>query len=223
MRGTSGFSEGRIEYWRVKSSNIAGSSEWTTSSIATKLKPPTDLVLLQSASNTITLTWTDHSSKEDGYIIERKQNPENSFKVIDTLKGSGNQYVDNSTAGPQTYTYRVKAYSSISESDYSNEISLTVTEVKEKSEIPTEYSLSQNYPNPFNPTTKIKFGLPKPGLTKITIYDLLGRIIQIPVNKELEAGFHEINIDATNFPSGVYFYKIQSGDFVYTKKMILMR
>jgi Secretion system C-terminal sorting domain len=85
------------------------------------------------------------------------------------------------------------------------------------------YSISQNYPNPFNPTTKIKFGLPKAGLTKLIIYDLLGREVQTLINKELETGYHEINFDAGNFTSGVYFYRIQSGDFIQTKKMILMK
>jgi len=89
--------------------------------------------------------------------------------------------------------------------------------------IPKEYSLSQNYPNPFNPTTNIKFALPKPGLTKLIIYDLIGREIEVPINKELEAGYHQINIDATNLPTGVYFYRIQSGDFIQTKKMILIK
>lgn len=90
-------------------------------------------------------------------------------------------------------------------------------------ETPDGYALSQNYPNPFNPSTKIEFLLPQRGLTKITIYDLLGREIRILVNSELEAGYHEINVDASNLPSGAYFYRIQSGDFAQTKKMILMK
>ena len=99
-----------------------------------------------------------------------------------------------------------------------------MVDVKEKTgKIPTEYSISQNYPNPFNPTTKIKFGLPKAGFTRITVYDLLGRDIMTLINNELKAGYHEINIDAHNLPSGIYLYKIQSGDFTKTKKMILMK
>ena len=114
-------------------------------------------------------------------------------------------------------------YKDSAESEYSNEASIVLTDVEEETEMPTEYSISQNYPNPFNPTTKIKFTLPETALTEIIIYDLLGRKIQTLRNKELEAGYHEINIDANNFPSGIYHYRIQSGDFIHTKKMILMK
>jgi len=220
----SGFSEGRREYWRVRAKNVAGYSQWSNSSFATNLKAPTDLTLQQNTQNEITLTLADESVREEGYIIERKQIPEISFVVLDTAAGANlKQYADNNVADGQTYTYRIKAYSSISESDYSDEASLTVTDVKGESEIPAEYSLGQNYPNPFNPTTSIKFGLPESGVTKIILYDLLGREIRTVVNKELEAGYYEINIDAYNLPSGVYLYRIQSGKFISTKKMILMK
>ncbi len=89
--------------------------------------------------------------------------------------------------------------------------------------IPNNYLLFQNYPNPFNPSTKIKFALLQNSQTKLIIYDLLGREIQTLINKELEAGYHEINFDASSFPGGVYFYRIQAGDFIQTKKMILIK
>lgn len=90
-------------------------------------------------------------------------------------------------------------------------------------EIPKSYSLSQNYPNPFNPTTKIKFELPKAGFVKIITYDAVGREINTLVNENLQAGIYETDIDASSLPSGVYFYKIEAGDFVNTKKMILIK
>ena len=219
----SGLLEGQKYYWEVQGQNIEGSGPWNVTNFITILFAPSDLALQISSSSEITLNWTDNSHREDGYVIERKQEPQTSFSVLDTLKGSGHQYLDNSVDQGQTYAYRIKAYRDSVVSEYSNEASITFTGIKEEQELPTEYSISQNYPNPFNPTTKIKFALPKKGFTKIIIYDLLGREVMTLVNKELQTGYHEINIAANNLPSGVYIYRIQSGNFTQAKKMILMK
>ncbi len=217
------FREGIKYYWRVQANNLAGSGLWSDTGNVTIIYLPSDLVLRSSAANDITITWKNNSTIEDGNIIERKQSSQDSFTVIDTSKGTGNEYVDKNVEDGQNYTYRIKAYKDSLESEYSNEASFLVDVKGETGKIPTEYSISQNFPNPFNPTTKIKFGLPKAGLTRITVYDLLGREIMTLINNELKVGYHEINIDAHNLPSGIYLYKIQSGDFTQTKKMILMK
>jgi len=85
------------------------------------------------------------------------------------------------------------------------------------------YSLSQNYPNPFNPSTTIDFEVAKSGMVTLKVFDVLGGEIMVLVNEIKEAGKHSISFDASNLPSGVYFYKLQSGDFVTSKKMILMK
>ena len=89
--------------------------------------------------------------------------------------------------------------------------------------IPGDYSLSQNYPNPFNPSTQIKFNLPSSSNVKLTIYDITGRKVKELVNQDLAAGVHTVDFDASNIASGVYFYRIQAGSFVQSKKMILMK
>lgn len=89
--------------------------------------------------------------------------------------------------------------------------------------IPGKYSLEQNYPNPFNPQTKIKFALPKDEFVKITVFDISGREISKIVNEKLTAGTYEADFNGNNFASGTYFYKIEAGDFVETKKMILIK
>jgi hypothetical protein len=91
------------------------------------------------------------------------------------------------------------------------------------SEIPNEFSLSQNYPNPFNPVTYFEFRIADFGLAKLTIYDALGREIQRLVNEELSPGTYEVRWDGSDYPSGVYFYKLTAGDFSLTKKMILTK
>jgi hypothetical protein len=100
----------------------------------------------------------------------------------------------------------------------------------EKEEIPTEYMLYQNYPNPFNPTTTIGFGIPaspnpsKGGaLVTLKIYNVLGSEVKILIDEEKEAGYHLVEFDASDLPSGVYFYQLRAGSFVETKKMILLR
>ncbi len=89
--------------------------------------------------------------------------------------------------------------------------------------LPGTYSLSQNYPNPFNPTTVITYGLPKSGNVKMVVYDILGREVRTLVNEFKKAGAYNINFDASSLSSGVYFYKIVSGDFSETKKMLLVK
>lgn len=89
--------------------------------------------------------------------------------------------------------------------------------------VPKVYSLSQNYPNPFNPVTTIEYQLPKAGLVKLTLYDILGKEVQVMVNNTQPAGSYKIEWNGENFPSGVYFYKIQAGDFIETKKMVLLK
>jgi hypothetical protein len=95
-------------------------------------------------------------------------------------------------------------------------------------EIPDKFALSQNYPNPFNPSTKIKFSLPNTSeggakAVKLVIYDILGNEIKMLANENLKPGDYEIEWNASNFPSGVYFYKITADVFNETRKMVLIK
>jgi len=90
-------------------------------------------------------------------------------------------------------------------------------------EIPNYYSLSQNYPNPFNPTTTIKYGIPKAGNVTLKIYDLLGREVTTLVNESKQPGVYTADFNATNMASGIYLYKIESGDYSAVKKMMLIK
>lgn len=88
---------------------------------------------------------------------------------------------------------------------------------------PEDYNLFQNYPNPFNPSTTIRYSITKPDLVRIKIYDILGREVKTLVNELKQAGIYEVQFDATGLASGIYFYRIESGAFIQTKKMILLR
>lgn len=94
---------------------------------------------------------------------------------------------------------------------------------KISSELPSVFSLFQNYPNPFNPVTKINFDLPKNSKVKLVVYDLLGREVRTLVESELLTGKYEFEFDGGDLVSGVYFYRIVAGDFVQTKRMVLIK
>jgi hypothetical protein len=96
------------------------------------------------------------------------------------------------------------------------------------SNTPSDFSLSQNFPNPFNPVTKIKFEIPDQvrndnAVVTLKVYDILGREIATLVNEEKPAGEYEVEFNAANLPSGIYFYQIKSGNFIENKKMVLLR
>lgn len=99
----------------------------------------------------------------------------------------------------------------------------TVTSVSENKEHPVEFSLSQNHPNPFNPVTVIGYQLSAVGRVELKVFDLLGREIATLVNKEQNAGKYEVEFDASNLPSGTYFYKLRAADYVEVKKMMVLR
>lgn len=90
-------------------------------------------------------------------------------------------------------------------------------------EVPNGFSLAQNYPNPFNPATNITFTLPKESHVNLAVYDITGKLVQQLVNRSVTIGKHTIQFDAANLASGIYFYRIQAGDFSKMRRMILMK
>jgi len=90
-------------------------------------------------------------------------------------------------------------------------------------EIPKEFSLSQNYPNPFNPNTLISYDLPAADYVSLKIFDLLGKEVVTLVNEKQNAGSYSVNFNGSNLSSGMYYYKLESGNFTDTKKMILIK
>jgi hypothetical protein len=91
------------------------------------------------------------------------------------------------------------------------------------SNMPKEFKLTQNFPNPFNPMTKINFALPKQGFVTLKIYDIIGREIKTLVNEVKQTGYYTVDFNGSSLASGVYFYRIQSGDFISVKRMVLIK
>jgi hypothetical protein len=90
-------------------------------------------------------------------------------------------------------------------------------------EIPVKFYLSQNYPNPFNPVTRINYGIAKPSNVKISIYNLLGKEVASLVNEFQQAGNYFVNFDASKLSTGVYYYRMEAGEFTEVKKMTLVK
>ncbi len=139
----------------------------------------------------------------------------------------------NETSGTNVYLYGVQYLDSVAAYAVGENgvilSTLNLIGIKPiSSEVPDKFSLYQNYPNPFNPQTKIKFDIPPVGQrhafdVRLVVYDALGREIATLVNEELKPGTYEVSWEGSNYPSGVYFYKLSAGDYIKTKKMILLK
>jgi subtilisin family serine protease len=180
-----------------------------------------------SDGNTVILNWATSSEiNNSGFEIERSQKQDvenqNKWERITFVPGYGTSteihnysFIDQDLQ-PESYQYRLKQIDFDGTFKYSN-----VVEVEINS--PIEFSLEQNYPNPFNPATKIAFRVSDFGLVTLKVYDILGNEIAILVNEEKEPGIYEVEFDASIFSSGLFFYKLQSGNFADIKKMILLK
>ena len=179
--------------------------------------------------NNIYITgYTEHpyfSSEKD--FITIKHDPQGNEIWVKTYNGPGDSndvaskiLINNNKevyiAGTSYGIGTDKDFCLIKYADLSNIINIS-------SEIPFKYSLYQNYPNPFNPITKIRFSIPYTSFTQIAVYDIQGKVIEVLVNKQFTAGTYETDFDASNFPSGVYFYSLTYSDFTETKKMVLIK
>lgn len=101
--------------------------------------------------------------------------------------------------------------------------SFTLTGIEKTNEIVNEYKLGQNYPNPFNPTTNIRFNIPKDGFTTLKVYDIRGKQIALYLSEFIKAGQYNVDFNGANLSSGIYYYKLESGNFSDVKKMILVK
>jgi hypothetical protein len=129
-----------------------------------------------------------------------------------------------------TYSYKVKAIDAgTQESPYSSQVSINGTggiwkESQEQDALEiTTYALNSNYPNPFNPTTSITYQIPKDGFVNLTVYNSIGEGVKVLVNEYQSKSSYSVEFDASNLPSGIYFYKLQSNEFSQVKKMILAK
>jgi hypothetical protein len=184
---------------------------------------PVELVSFSgySDNNQVTLNWVTATELNNrGFEIQKIFG--NEFYNIGFVNGYGTtteiqtyKYVDKNVS-PGIHIYRLKQIDFDGTFEYSNEIEVEVL-------APLSYVLEQNYPNPFNPSTKIEFQIPEQSSVILKIYDVLGNEVRILVNNEMDAGKHSVEFDASELASGIYYYRIQAGEFDNMKKMVLIK
>ena len=225
-------------YWRVKAVNIGGTGIYSVVwNFTTQKKPiatPTALTATATVVKQVTLSWSDNSDNELGFIILRKTGDSTSTALLERIDSVGvdvTEFIDTTVTDTTYYSYKVMAYNADTLSEQSNYATVfTLTGIKEiSSDIPKEFSLYQNYPNPFNPSTIIRFALPKDAHVEIELYSIQGELLNKLVSEDKQAGYYEVSLEIPSYASGIYFYRIVAspGDrgepFVQTRKFILMK
>jgi len=187
---------------------------------------PVELISFTASilNNIVRLNWiTSTETNNDGFEIQRKQD-NSDWQKIGFVTGHGTatetntyEYVDDiSRLSSNSFSYRLKQLDFDGSYEYSDEV--LVTNVT-----PDKFVLEQNFPNPFNPNTVIKYSITQTGMVTLTVYNILGKKVTTLVNETKEAGRYEVNFNASNLASGLYFYNIKSGNFSAVKKMVLMK
>ena len=142
------------------------------------------------------------------------------YPGADTING-GSSPLDNEGGFGLNHGIFVKAGPSII---MNNKFGVFTTAIRElENLLPEGFELSQNYPNPFNPSTKIRYSVTTPGLVTLRVFDILGNEVGTIINQEQTAGVYEVDFTAINMASGVYFYKLDAGNYSSTKKMMIMK
>ncbi|HSD64567.1 MAG TPA: T9SS type A sorting domain-containing protein, partial [Ignavibacteriaceae bacterium] len=185
---------------------------------------PVELTSFSAAVNKtdVSLTWqTATETNNKGFEVERKS-AGSEYQKIGYVAGFGTTtepksytFNDNNVKSGG-YTYRLKQVDLSGASSYSKEVEVSVV-------APVEFALQQNYPNPFNPTTLIQYSIPADQHVALNVYNLLGQKVMTLVDGMQKSGQHEVNFNASNLASGVYFYKLEAGTQSSIRKMILMK
>ena len=242
-----GLTPGATYWWRVSATTDGGLSYGTASNpvgrfviapeVSSSIVPlagsPINDVSITNAAATLSWFTPTFAQTQLKYNLEYSTNADfSNVKVVNDIQEQAFnlQGLENNT----TYYWRVSSKTETGDvSDYSNTgsfkyVKSSVTSVEAENTIPVEFDLSQNYPNPFNPTTRIAYSLPENSFVTLKIYDMLGREVKTLVNQDMKAG--KITVDwnsddnsGRKVASGVYIYRITAGNFVSSKKMMLIK
>jgi len=217
-------------FWRVRSRTAEGMSSFSAPWRFTTLLPlPAQVLLVSPLSGTsvnvatLGFVWRKASPEVTRYWFEIATDSLFGFKMIDS--SVTDTFCVRQNLSSQAYWWRVRAGNESGWGEFSEawRLSVVITGLGDQNEIPTQYALYQNYPNPFNPSTTIRYALPQASNVTLTVFNTLGQPVAKRVQEEQPAGYYEVRFDAVGLASGVYLYRLQAGDFVQTKKLVLLR
>lgn len=170
------------------------------------------------------LIWHSSESAET-YIVQISTSREFTSLLVDTTVADTLLQID-SLEEDEVFYWRVAAsneFGTSEFSDYTYFVTAEITSIEDENKIPTEYALLQNYPNPFNPTTSIEYRVSRYENVSLKVFNVMGGETRTLVNKIHSPGSYKIKFNASDLPSGVYFYKFQVGEFIQTRKMLLIK
>lgn len=187
---------------------------------------PVELITFKAnqSGNSVRLEWTTATEINNmGFEIEKSIDGKN-FSNVGFVAGAGN------TTEPRNYVYNVEnhergnIYFRLKQIDYSGQFEFSPVIILEIAEAPTAFELCQNYPNPFNPVTNIRFSVAQSAITSLEVFNLIGEKVGDLFNGIAEPGkFYNVEFSGNNLSSGVYFYKLKSGENILTSKMLLIK
>jgi photosystem II stability/assembly factor-like uncharacterized protein len=188
--------------------------------------PPSNLTAEAISRTAIKLAWADNANNENGFHLYRSDGVSGAFRLLTTLTTNTTSYTDTALTFGTTYWYRLDAFNAIGNSALSLDAFATagnVVAVEQNREVLVQFALAQNYPNPFNPTTFIVYSLPQPLQVELKVYDVLGHEVRVLINEKKPAGVHRVQFDGEGLPGGLYFYCLRAGEFVATRKMLIVK
>jgi uncharacterized lipoprotein YddW (UPF0748 family) len=218
------------QYWRVNASNPAGTSSFSNPfsftpgfpAVSALLFPPNVQIDVPVSTN---LVWGTATAATN-YRLQLSTAADFSLLVVDSTGMADTSFAPPTLQSYKNYYWRVKAINTLGASAWSSAFrfrTIQVVSVEEGQGLPKEYALSQNYPNPFNPVTTIQFEVPHAGRVVIKVYDVLGKEKITLVDREMQEGQYTVQWDASSAASGVYFYQMMAGNFVATKRMVVLK
>ena len=182
--------------------------------------------LTVNSAGEIYIAYPQYSVQQNGVFCAKSNDQGASFPVTTFISGANADAKNPSIfvdAGDALYAVWTDVRSG-NDDVYFAKGTITITDIAEEENIiPAQYELMQNYPNPFNPTTIIKYSIPQSQYVNLKVYDLLGREVISLIDEEVNAGSYEVELDGSSLTSGIYFYRLQSGTYSETKKLILMK